>query len=551
MAGKLSQIQIGTNKYDIGVKSENVTDHGASCSQIGQYINPINSLFNNLLSSNRLEGLSNSSAVEFRYGNINTPTATWTRVTNTDIVIAGLFNSTQSGQQIYMNGSITRYIPTTFETGLNIRIDTYKANLYAQISRLMIHVSNISEYKVKVDVQGIYNTEGANGATLAAKPNVVLLKGVDIGGNSGWTALQFETVIFGGYESQWPEQRLRYIDLTFYLEKKTTSQSSTPTTPCLGIHSICAFGNEAWITPTNVGKTGHIYSYDSNQNVTFPAGVQASLFKGSIDLGSVIGADDLKAIESLSGTSGLLKKTGNNSWALDTTAYTTDVTPTVSISNTQGIKAALIGTISTGKVTTYMRPQGEIKDIPNINGVGELFAPTINVGWDLNVEGPLTVGEDAEFNSNVDVTRNLTVEGDLKVTGETYLNEYAELEGFPIQNLQVLSTIETPYGAINFSVHSKCSKCVGHCDTTSTNNTLDISIDAHRNPARSIEIIVFIHNTSNVNKTLRWVSVLPDVINYSNDKFDVNFPTTIPAGSTLEINAISCHGVYYVRGALI
>ena len=41
----------------------------------------------------------------------------------------------------------------------------------------------------------------------------------------------------------------------------------------------------------------------------------------SVPLSSVTNADDLKAIEALTGTSGLLKKTDANTWSLDTTSY--------------------------------------------------------------------------------------------------------------------------------------------------------------------------------------------------------------------------------------
>lgn len=44
----------------------------------------------------------------------------------------------------------------------------------------------------------------------------------------------------------------------------------------------------------------------------------------SVALSGVTGADDLKAIEAISGTTGLLKKTAANTWTLDTTAYTTN-----------------------------------------------------------------------------------------------------------------------------------------------------------------------------------------------------------------------------------
>ena len=45
-------------------------------------------------------------------------------------------------------------------------------------------------------------------------------------------------------------------------------------------------------------------------------------------LSDITGADDLKAIEALSGTKGLLKKTANNTWTLDTNTYLTSYTET-------------------------------------------------------------------------------------------------------------------------------------------------------------------------------------------------------------------------------
>jgi hypothetical protein len=45
---------------------------------------------------------------------------------------------------------------------------------------------------------------------------------------------------------------------------------------------------------------------------------------GTIPLNNISGADDLKKIEALTGATGLLKKTAANTWALDTTAYTTN-----------------------------------------------------------------------------------------------------------------------------------------------------------------------------------------------------------------------------------
>lgn len=45
----------------------------------------------------------------------------------------------------------------------------------------------------------------------------------------------------------------------------------------------------------------------------------------SVDLPNIQNADDLKAIEALSGSSGLLKKTAENTWTLDSTQYPTSI----------------------------------------------------------------------------------------------------------------------------------------------------------------------------------------------------------------------------------
>ena len=62
----------------------------------------------------------------------------------------------------------------------------------------------------------------------------------------------------------------------------------------------------------------------------------------TIALAGVTNADDLKAIEALTGTSGLLKKTAANTWTLDTTSY----------SSATQVNTALAGKVPTGRTIT-------------------------------------------------------------------------------------------------------------------------------------------------------------------------------------------------------
>ena len=60
---------------------------------------------------------------------------------------------------------------------------------------------------------------------------------------------------------------------------------------------------------------------DANKTVKAATSAQTADSAKAVALSGVTNADDLKAIEALSGTSGLLKKTAANSWSLDTTTY--------------------------------------------------------------------------------------------------------------------------------------------------------------------------------------------------------------------------------------
>ena len=65
----------------------------------------------------------------------------------------------------------------------------------------------------------------------------------------------------------------------------------------------------------------HIPANGASGNVLKYGGTSGVATWGSVDLSEVTGTDDLKSIEALTGVSGFLKKTGANTWALDTTGY--------------------------------------------------------------------------------------------------------------------------------------------------------------------------------------------------------------------------------------
>lgn len=70
--------------------------------------------------------------------------------------------------------------------------------------------------------------------------------------------------------------------------------------------------------------------------ITAGTALKALAYKDSLALNDITSADDLKAIEALTGTSGLLKKTAANTWTLDTNTYLTSSTGVTSIAGKTG-----------------------------------------------------------------------------------------------------------------------------------------------------------------------------------------------------------------------
>ena len=89
------------------------------------------------------------------------------------------------------------------------------------------------------------------------------------------------------------------------------------------VNGLIVANNAGTVTSVKVGTT----TYNPTDGVvSLPA---YPTVPSTYALSSITGADDLKAIEALTGTSGFLKKTAANTWALDTSTYLTGITSTM------------------------------------------------------------------------------------------------------------------------------------------------------------------------------------------------------------------------------
>lgn len=106
------------------------------------------------------------------------------------------------------------------------------------------------------------------------------------------------------------------------------------------------------------------------------------------------GNDDLKAIENLSGTSGLLKKTAANTWSLDTTSYV----PTSRKINTKALSADITLTASdVGALPDDTEIPSATSDLTNDSGFITSADVPVASSTSPKMDGTATVGTEAKW----------------------------------------------------------------------------------------------------------------------------------------------------------
>lgn len=158
---------------------------------------------------------------------------------------------------------------------------------------------------------------------------------------------------------------------------------------------------DGYVNDISTGSGNYISGVSkSGKTLTFTYGTLPT----TIALSNVTGADDLKAIEALTGTTGLLKKTAANTWTLDTNTYlkgnqtitlsgdvsgsgTTAIT--VSIGTGKVTNAMLAGSIENGKLNTIGVTKGGT-GLTSISKGSLLYAPGLNTIAELSANGTNT-----------------------------------------------------------------------------------------------------------------------------------------------------------------
>lgn len=170
--------------------------------------------------------------------------------------------------------------------------------------RITLNATNMVVYTQAVKFLINLSTNGAGGCKVkfekAHKGSESVFSTVgtyDISGWSGWNSIPVNNAFGGG---TYQTGNVAIFRFTFSIGSLSSTYNNA-----LSVSDIVLLGSTYWEYPSNMAKTGHLYSWDYLQNATFPAKVKANGgFEGS-----------------LSGNASTASKATNDKNGLDITNY--------------------------------------------------------------------------------------------------------------------------------------------------------------------------------------------------------------------------------------
>lgn len=221
------------------------------------YAGPIESAHIDVLRANRLAFLP-ASGIKVEYSVDGG--ATWADYGATDAQKASLFAMRMSSATPFYTGKHTKKEECTTKDQLRITITP--VDRYAFVNMLYLWVS----------VAGTSATVNISRSTIGAKETFTDVRtDVPISGWSGPNEIRFSGGTFGGGSTQTSNA----YSYRFTFKNKADGKGS------VSVMDIRMYGPSAWSVSNSMMEKDHIYSWDANQNVQFPAQVTATKFNGS------------------------------------------------------------------------------------------------------------------------------------------------------------------------------------------------------------------------------------------------------------------------------
>lgn len=244
----LGQVKIGNTNYDLSVKEANIQWGGKNFA--GSF-GVIDAAMVADLGANRM-AFAKAAGITIEYS--TNGGSTWTDYGASEAIKLGL-TSTSAG--LYLGKHNTNGTGTANDR-LRITFDTSLSQIYTQLNKfvLLVSTNGASGFTCTIDA-------ATNGAPTTFH---TFADHIPLSGWSGYNVINTSTITtYGNSSSQY--QKLRFTFAQTAANSNHTSAS---------VSTILGFGGVGWTAPSNMAKNGHIYSFDSQQNVIFPSNLKAN-----------------------------------------------------------------------------------------------------------------------------------------------------------------------------------------------------------------------------------------------------------------------------------
>lgn len=248
---------VNKNQFATAYHTHDTSSISAGNANYAGYAGPIESAHIDVLRANRLAFLP-ASGIKVEYSVDGG--ATWIDYGANDAQKASLFAMRMGSATPFYTGKHTKAAECT--TKDQLRITVTPVDRYASVNMLYLWVS----------VAGTSATVNISRSTIGAKETFTDVRtDVPISGWSGPNEIRFSQGTFGGGSTQTSNQ----YAYRFTFKNKADGKGSV----C--VMDIRMYGPSAWGAPNSMMEKDHIYNWDANQNVQFPAQVTATKFNGS------------------------------------------------------------------------------------------------------------------------------------------------------------------------------------------------------------------------------------------------------------------------------
>ena len=219
---------------------------------------------------------------------------TWTEVSTSSISNAqrsALFSS--AGYTVPVSATSTAGMGSNAaKYMMRITLDTSVANVYTNLLKFILNISTsgCANCYVKLRIRTAANVSAGNDTwltwdktnkTWSSSPIEANTK-CPISGWSGYNVINFTTFTTYG------NQTSHYRNIQFIFG---CSQNDS-TYPGLSIINIQGYGGVAWNAPSNMARTGHLYSWNGVGDASFPSSVTATNFNGKLNTMTISGTNN-------------------------------------------------------------------------------------------------------------------------------------------------------------------------------------------------------------------------------------------------------------------